>query len=77
MYQANAYAYAILIFGVCFKNSFGETTELAVLVIAGVVPINLLAQERKYVYTPKGDVRKKQASQESTTQTFQLWKYSC
>ena len=52
--------------------AYRTVSEPVVLVIVGVVPIRLPAQE-KYVYTRKGDVRKKQASQEGRTQNLQLW----
>ena len=39
--------------------AYRTVSEPAILLIAGVVPIKLLAQEQRYVYTRKEDVGKK------------------
>ena len=54
--------------------AYRTVSKPAVLVIAGVIPIRFLAQERKYVYICKGDVGKKQASQGGGLKLFSFGK---
>lgn len=54
-------------------SAYRTVSEPAVLVIAGVIPIDLLAEERKNVYDKKGHLGKKKAAEEARDLTVRKW----
>lgn len=54
-------------------SSYRTVSEPAVLVVAGVVPIDLLAQERKHTYKRKEEVGRKAAAAEARDRTMRQW----
>lgn len=56
--------------------AYRTVSEPAVLVIAGVIPIALLAQERRAVYLRKAEVGKKTAGDEERRRTLDRWQTS-
>lgn len=56
--------------------AYRTVSEPAVMVIAGVIPIDLLARERKAVYSRHPDVDKKIAREEERQKTMERWKPS-
>lgn len=53
--------------------AYRTVSEPAVLAIAGIIPIRLLAQEKKRVYERKGTVGKAQANLEERARTLATW----
>ena len=54
----------------CFYRTVSES---AVLVIAGIIPIDLLAQERKLIYKRKGQVDTVQTHKKARARTMAQW----
>lgn len=54
-------------------SAYRTVSEPAALVLAGVIPIDLLAQERKLVYHTKANLGKTEARTAAREQAFQLW----
>ena len=54
-------------------SAYRTVSEPAVLVVAGVIPVKLLAVERKAIYQRRGE---DQARTEERTRTYQLWQES-
>lgn len=54
-------------------SSYRTVSEPAVLVVAGVMPIDLLAAEKKHIYERKEEVGKETATVEAKALTMQLW----
>lgn len=57
-------------------SAYRTVSEPAILVIAGVIPIDLLAKERKTVFLRKSEVGRKIASQEERSRTMECWQAS-
>ncbi|XP_033218195.1 uncharacterized protein LOC117173664 [Belonocnema kinseyi] len=57
--------------------AYRTVSEPATLVIAGVIPIDLLAAERKAVFLRKAERRKFVAKQEARAQTMHEWQTRC
>ncbi|XP_046685125.1 uncharacterized protein LOC124370866 [Homalodisca vitripennis] len=56
--------------------AYRTVSEPAVLVIAGVIPIKLLAGERKAIYQRQGEIGKDTARTEERSRTYQQWQNS-
>ncbi|XP_046688647.1 uncharacterized protein LOC124374485 [Homalodisca vitripennis] len=54
-------------------SAYRTVSEPAVLVIAGVIPVKLLAEERKAIYQRKGEIGKERATSEERTRTYRQW----
>lgn len=54
-------------------SAYRTVSEPAVLVIAGVIPVALLAKERKAVYHRKAEVGKAMASRDERARTLEIW----
>lgn len=54
-------------------SAYRTVSEPAVLVIAGVIPVALLAEERKQVYQTKQELGKKSAAEEARKNTLAKW----
>lgn len=54
--------------------AYRTVSESAILVVAGVVPIDLMAQERKQVFNRGNDVSKAQAQKETRARSLEIWK---
>lgn len=54
-------------------SAYRTVSEAAVLVIAGVVPVDLLALERKRIYETREEMGKLRAATEARTETLQSW----
>lgn len=57
-------------------SAYRTVSEPAVLVIAGVIPIDLLAKERRAIYLKKPEIGKKAASREERLRTLECWQRS-
>jgi len=57
-------------------SAYRTVSEPAVLVVAGVIPVKLLAGERKAIYRRQGDIGKDAARSEERSRTFQQWQHS-
>ncbi|XP_054283430.1 uncharacterized protein LOC129000490 [Macrosteles quadrilineatus] len=57
-------------------SAYRTVSEPAVLVIAGVIPVKLLAAERKAIYQRQGYIGKDAARTEERSRTFQMWQES-
>ena len=55
--------------------SYHTVSEPAVMVIAGIIPIDLLAWERKEIFHKKKEVGKETAKKEGRIHTTELWKH--
>ena len=53
--------------------SYRTVSAPAVLVIAGIIPIDLLAIERKVVFERQPDIEKIQAKRQARTHSMELW----
>lgn len=53
--------------------AYRTVSEPAVFVIAGVIPIDLLARERKAIYHRKADEGRKKAAEEERAHTLRRW----
>lgn len=56
--------------------AYRTVSEPAVLVIAGVVPVGLLALERKAIYERKGEIGRARATKEERERTMTRWQES-
>jgi hypothetical protein len=54
-------------------SAYRTVSEAAILVIAGCIPIHLLAKERKAIYTRKSETSRKTASLEERCRTLEIW----
>ncbi|XP_046687122.1 uncharacterized protein LOC124372755, partial [Homalodisca vitripennis] len=54
-------------------SAYRTVSEPAVLVIAGVIPVKLLAEERKAIYQRKGEIGKERATSKERTRTYRQW----
>ena len=54
--------------------SYRTVSESATLVVGGIIPIDLLARERKPVFTRKAEVEKATAKKEARIYTRERWK---
>lgn len=54
-------------------SAYRTVSEAAILVIAGCIPIHLLAKERKAIYTRKSEIGRKTASLEERCRTLERW----
>ena len=57
-------------------SAYRTVSEPAVLVIAGVIPVKLLAGERKAIYQRQGEIGKDAARAEERSRTYQQWQQS-
>uniref|UniRef100_A0A1B6J232 Reverse transcriptase zinc-binding domain-containing protein n=1 Tax=Homalodisca liturata TaxID=320908 RepID=A0A1B6J232_9HEMI len=57
-------------------SAYRTVSEPAVLVVAGVIPVKLLAGERKAIYQRQGEIGKDAARSEERARTFQQWQHS-
>ncbi|XP_046679324.1 uncharacterized protein LOC124366767 [Homalodisca vitripennis] len=55
-------------------SAYRTVSEPAVLVVAGVIPVKLLAEERKAIYQRKGEIGKEpHATSSERTRTYRQW----
>ncbi|XP_046683487.1 uncharacterized protein LOC124369515 [Homalodisca vitripennis] len=57
-------------------TAYRTVSEPAVLVVAGVIPVNLSAGERKAIYQRQGEIGKDTARTEGRSRTYQQWQNS-
>ncbi|XP_046662935.1 uncharacterized protein LOC124355826 [Homalodisca vitripennis] len=57
-------------------SAYRTVSALAVLVIAGVIPVKLSAGERKAIYQRKGEIGKDTARTEERSRKYQQWQNS-